>query len=267
MMRILHLSDIHYRIKYPIPQNSYDRIFEQMTSPLTLLKNSSAHLWASGKAVDAVLLSGDLTEDGNSEDYRALKNALQEVFPGTPIIAALGNHDCKSAFYEGWLQQKNTAPYHHVVSFPELQIIVLDNADPERFPNGRITEDTCIWLKKKLEEAGEKPVLLMMHHQVINADVVPPCSYPPQFTALVERKNVLGICCGHTHHYCKGMIAEKPYYIAGSMSFIGLSNEKKAEVQFRERYGYNYYVIEDSRIKSEEMVSFDTGKELGNVVF
>lgn len=266
-MRILHLSDIHYRIHYPIVQTGYGKIFQNMTSPLDLLAFCRAHLQEEAKDIDAVLISGDLTEDGSAEDYRELKRTLEEYFPETPIIAALGNHDCKAAFYEGWLNQNCTEAYRHVVKLPELQVIVLDNAEPEIYPNGRITEEDCSWLESRLEEAEKQPVLLMMHHQILNSDVVQPCSYPPRFEKIVEKENIIGICCGHTHHYCKGMIANKPYYIASGMSFIGLSNGKDRTVLFQERYGYNYYVIENGQIQAEEMVCFQTGKELGKVIF
>lgn len=268
MMQILHISDIHYRLHYPPAKGQYEGIFETMTSPLRLLKNCQERLKEEGKKVDAVLVSGDLTEGGQAEDYRELKKVLQSLFPQIPVIAALGNHDCREAFYEGWLEQKRcSVPYRHVVKLKELQVIVLDNEEPEAYPDGRITEEDCIWLEERLKEAGKSPVLLMMHHQVNNSDVVPPCIYPPRFTELVDRKNVLGICCGHTHHYCKGMISKKPYYIAGSMSFIGLDSGEKGLVRFKERYGYNYYTIENAQIQSEEMVSFDTGKDLGIVAF
>lgn len=267
-MRLLHISDIHYRIQYKACQDGYGSIFRNMTSPLVFLNRCCEHLKAAGTDIDGVLISGDLVEDGGEQDYRALKEKLAEIFPNVPIVVTLGNHDVKHAFYRGWLQRDDgEEAYHHIEKIGDVNIIAMDNSE-FGCPDGRIDEKSCTWLEQALEETAGETTLLMMHHHLKSADVVPPCPYAPAFEDIIKDSRLTGILCGHTHHYYHGTFAGKPYYVAGSLSFIGLSCLPASRaVHFEERFGYNDYVIENGRIKKEEIVAFSTGNQLGDIVF
>ena len=48
--------------------------------------------------LDLVIISGDLTEDGEIDDYRYLKTWLENALGETTILVTLGNHDIKEHF-------------------------------------------------------------------------------------------------------------------------------------------------------------------------
>ncbi|MGN0399101.1 MAG: metallophosphoesterase, partial [Blautia sp.] len=46
-----------------------------------------------GADADAVLLVGDLTNDGTLEQMELMHQCIKEVLPDTPVLAVTGNHD------------------------------------------------------------------------------------------------------------------------------------------------------------------------------
>ena len=45
------------------------------------------------KGADALLLAGDMTNDGTKHQYDLLKNCLSSILPKTPVFSVIGNHD------------------------------------------------------------------------------------------------------------------------------------------------------------------------------
>lgn len=67
-MDILHLSDIHFRRNYEKTKDGYKGMLTKMENPLIRLESSLTSLLKI-KKIDLVIISGDLTEDGEPEDY------------------------------------------------------------------------------------------------------------------------------------------------------------------------------------------------------
>lgn len=262
-MRILHLSDIHYRREYPVPSNKYEEIFKKLENPLNLLNSYLPTALDSGKPIDAVFLTGDLTENGDCEDYRRLKKYLEEKLCGIPIFPVLGNHDCKEAFWQGWMNQEPLSrPYHSVDNLGGLYVITLDNSR-QGDPDGCIDEECCDWLEARLEELGRKPSVLLLHHHLLAEQRQIKCArWTPRFYQMVKGSGIKGIFCGHTHLHYTGTFAEKPYYCADAVTFIGTELDGGG-VCFSERTGYSVYEMNEGRVREQKIYVFHSEKVAG----
>lgn len=71
-----------------------------------------------GRDYDAVLITGDMTNDGTQEQLEGFWANLQELLPDTPVLAVTGNHD----------YAKNPLPFlpDGICEYPHLQQVLLD---------------------------------------------------------------------------------------------------------------------------------------------
>lgn len=268
-MRLLHISDIHYRKRYEFgnEESSYQYIFRNMTPPVELLDRCMALLGHEEKEqLDGILVSGDLTENGAAEDYVQLRKELESRFPGIPIVVTLGNHDDKAAFREGWLKQPpDNSPFCHIVRIGDISILALDNSDPEN-SDGIIDLQRCAWLQKAAEEEKGRTLILMMHHHLLpDQATFPACEIQEDFPSLLQELPISAILCGHTHQLYRGEYADIPYRTAVSMSFVG--QDCGEDVCMREFCGFSLYHIEDGTIISEQHETIKSDKILGYVHF
>lgn len=169
---------------------------------------------------DALLLLGDLTHDGTSDQFARLKAALGPV--SLPVIHLLGNHDNRTQFRATFPQARVT-PSGFVQTwqrYEHVTVITLDTLDEAADPphSGRLCADRLNWLDSTLSEAGDTPVLLALHH--------PPG--PTGFTgmdrialqepgALIQRLKAhpspVQIIAGHIHRTISGHVAGLPISI------------------------------------------------------
>ncbi|MCC8065885.1 MAG: metallophosphoesterase [Clostridiales bacterium] len=311
-MHILHISDLHYRRNYTaFASDNYERMLSAMTSPLITLDRALDAAFAAHPDIDLLLISGDLCDDGDAEDYRQLRTHLEARLGGIPMLVTLGNHDRKDAFRAGWLctaddmasveapvpaeasdseetpnseeirglagvpnpvetpdsaisadfSELSELPYNAVQKLPGLYILSLDSS-AFGCSNGCLPPSQLTWLKKQLQEIGTAPSILMTHHHLLGAhESIPPLPEADTLFRLIQDSNIIGIMCGHTHHCFAGYCADKPYYTADGMSFYG-TNLSDGRVKFEEKYGYNYYRIENGCIMENIQRTFSNNRQL-----
>ena len=241
-MNILHISDIHFRREYETSEGGYKGMLAKMQSPLIPLEKY-LHQLQERTTLDLVIISGDLTEDGEVEDYRYLKNWLQEALGETEMIVTLGNHDIKENFWAGWFGEKaSEKPYNQVVMYPEFTVISFDNSS-YGYADGIVDEQQLQWLAEVLEEYKEQPIILVTHHHLLpQQSNMPKWPGTERFLALIEPYGI-------------------PYFTVASMSFVG-ENVGDGLVRFEERYGYNLYCVEQGRITHQTTENFISGHVL-----
>ncbi|SMP52259.1 metallophosphoesterase family protein [Anoxynatronum buryatiense] len=268
-MRLLHLSDIHFRRHYPRHHSTYLDALAKMTSPLDHLEHCFRQV--DRNLLDGVVISGDLTETGDASDYRQLKTALASLLQGLPLIVTLGNHDHKPAFRQGWGlldagRPGADAPYHDVLDLKDFRILSLDNAAPGA-PHGHISECQVYWLEQQLRHAGHRRLLLVCHHHLLPEQAsIPPASFGKTFESLVENSRIEGILCGHTHHQFQGTFAGKPYTTAPSLSFCG-KNKADGQVLFEENPGYQLIDLLETDFMVTPVYLYSRPRHLGDVIF
>lgn len=146
-MNILHISDIHFRREYEACEEGYKGMLAKMQNPLIPLEQCIHHLLQQ-TTLDLVIISGDLTEDGEIDDYRYLKTWLENALGETTILVTLGNHDIKEHFWVGWCDEAaSSAPYNQIVKYPEFTVISFDNSS-YGYADGIVDDQQFQWLKK-----------------------------------------------------------------------------------------------------------------------
>lgn len=164
--------------------------------PYPLVMNEGAVSEIAGIDPAAVIVKGDLTEDGRDEEFESFR-ATYGVF-GDRLHTVRGNHDSYrgQAEYTGdqWME------------LPGLCVGLIDTARPAK-TTGLIDDGQFDWLDSRLS-AATVPVMLMGHHQQWvegpRSDdyfgLHPDCS--DQLSDLCARhKNVIAYTAGHTHRH------------------------------------------------------------------
>lgn len=264
-MRFLHLSDIHFLRNYPKSESGYNSIFSNMTSPLIQIERCLKKVDL--EKIDFVIITGDLVEAGNKDDYKELKEALDKLLKEIPCIVTLGNHDNKQAFYEGWLsEQAKDEPYNVVKDIGGLRIIAFDNSVYKN-ANGHILDSQYTWLRDELNKAANKDTILIHHHHLLKEQfTTPSIELENIFEKMIKESSIIGIFSGHTHHYYEGLFADKPYYTAGSLSFIGY-DESCGIVRFEECATCNICTYKNGEIYVDKIDALTERKLLGYVNF
>ena len=154
---------------------------------------------------DVLLISGDLTDCGLAEEYAFLRELLAPLT--MPVYVIPGNHDRREtlhdAFFEdGYLPEDGTF-LHYVIEDNPVRLIGLDTVVPGE-GHGEMDDERLAWLERTLDEGGDKPTLIFMHHPpfptgIVHMDAIG-CRNGDQMAALVSQyPNVERVLAGHHH--------------------------------------------------------------------
>ena len=152
-MLIAQLSDPHFA-----PEDV--RLFGRLDTA-AYLERAIAHLNA--LRPDVVLITGDLTNDGDAPVYAALAATLANL--QAPFFVLTGNHDdrelTRSRFGAGYLP--DSGPLRYAIEHLPLRLIALDSLVPGE-PWGQLGSEQLAWLDTRLGEAPDRPTLVALHH-------------------------------------------------------------------------------------------------------
>ena len=152
---------------------------------------------------DLLLATGDLTDHGDSDSYRALADAFGQC--PFPVWPCMGNHDDRANFaaiFPDFPQQGGFI--HYVIPLPGRRIIMLDTLEPGRH-GGAFCEARARWLAERLDEDSATPTLIVMHHPPVEVGIDWMNTHPDEpwverFAATIEgRPNIVALICGHLH--------------------------------------------------------------------
>jgi 3',5'-cyclic-AMP phosphodiesterase len=196
-MLIAQLSDSHIR-----PPGE---LFADVVDTLAMLKAAIDAVLALTPRPDIVLLTGDLTNDGEPAAYAAMAPELARL--PMPVYAIPGNHDDRRAMLalDGIVELGATSSFrHYALDLVDLRLVALYSLVPGQ-AHGEICADRLSWLEAELESSGDRPVMIMVHH--------PPGETGIEFMdkiglhasadleSLLARheKRIVRIVCGHIH--------------------------------------------------------------------
>lgn len=214
---ILHLSDTHL-----LADNA----------PLVGTYDTAANLDATlrrverlGTQPDALVFTGDLTDLGEPEAYRALRDAVEPVAEAldAPIIWVAGNHDERGPMRKHLLDREPTEePVVSVHDVGGLRIVALDSSVPG-WHHGELDAAQLAWLAEVLAEPAPLGTLLAMHHPPL------PCHLPvfdilelrdqPALGEVIADTDVRGILAGHLHYSTSGTFAGVPVSVAAATCY------------------------------------------------
>jgi len=218
---LLHLSDLHVR---PHGLPAY-RVVEASHLAERALRAARAFV----PRPDAVVISGDLTDNGLPSEYAELRQMLRRHLGGLPVYLIPGNHDRRDNFREA------LAEFPGVVADPEfvqyvvedlpVRLVMLDSVVAGA-GHGELCAKRLAWLEARLAEAPDRPTFLVLHH--------PPmlCGLPTfdsinlhtsaDLGALVARHpQVERILCGHHHRSITGRLGRVIVSVAPSVAHHG----------------------------------------------
>ncbi|QSE84171.1 metallophosphoesterase [Rhodococcus koreensis] len=218
---VIHLTDTHIRAAGDLVHDTIDTL-DNLTRALDRIVGSR-------QRVDAIVLSGDLSDNGAPEAYRRLRTVVEPAAAelGAHIIYAMGNHDDRTAFHTELLGLDSggrdlEAPHDAVHDIHGLRVIVLDSTTPGRHA-GWLTNEQLTWLDEELSRPSERGTLLVLHHPPIPSPVAT-VDYlrlqgPDRLEAVLAGSDVRMILCGHSHLTSSGAVAGIPVWVGPALSY------------------------------------------------
>ncbi|OIJ69819.1 metallophosphoesterase [Streptomyces mangrovisoli] len=242
-MRILHLSDTHLRRPGEPGPNGVDA-----TASLRLMLD----ILRPQRGVDAVVVTGDLADDGAEEAYATLWELVGDfarALGGPPVFCTTGNHDERGAFGKvlgsGHLTADGTDRAESVPDLPAgeraavstvggWRFVTLDSLVPGRV-HGLLGAAQLAWLREVLAVPAEHGTVLALHH--------PPMALPTSATQqafglrdpdgladALRGSDVRAVLTGHYHAQLFGMLGSVPVWVTpGVVNRIDLATEPGAE--------------------------------------
>jgi 3',5'-cyclic-AMP phosphodiesterase len=144
-MIIVQLSDIHVGSQFQ------ESVFERVIEEVNQLKP------------DAVIVTGDLTNEGLAKEYEKAKKLLSRLHT-KKIIAISGNHDYRNT---GYLLFKKHFPFETVNELEgDVVVVTIGTARPDR-DEGEVGYRQNLWLERTMKKYKDKIKILAMHHHLI----------------------------------------------------------------------------------------------------
>ncbi|MGQ0606711.1 MAG: metallophosphoesterase family protein [Candidatus Nitrosotenuis sp.] len=180
-MIIVQLSDIHVGSQFK------EETFEQVIEEVNELKP------------DAVIVTGDLTNEGLSKEYEKCRTLLSRL-DTKKIISLPGNHDYRNT---GYLLFKKHFPFETVNDLGgDIIIVTIGTARPDR-DEGEVGYRQNLWLERTMKKYENKVKILAMHHHLVgipdtgSARVEVIDAGDVLRTILATKVNL--VLCGHKH--------------------------------------------------------------------
>jgi 3',5'-cyclic-AMP phosphodiesterase len=205
-----------------------------------------------------VVISGDLTHDGNLEDYRFLKKLLdeEEQALGIPIHVALGNHDFREPFREGFLgEAPSDESYYYSFMEQGLRVIMLNTQVPGTH-EGRLDDLQLAWLDDLLSEPAPCGTIIVHHHPVVWTPTIMMDDHllqnPQDLAQVLEGRDVIGLLSGHIHYHNIGTLSGIPCAAADGVAF-GLDPWSPDSMRFIDRSGFNHVIVKNGQMIIQSM--------------
>ena len=214
---LLHLSDTHLLAGNPPLGGRYD---------------TAANLARTLEAVetmdvrpDAIVFTGDLTDLGEPEAYRALRAAVDPVAErlGAPVVWVAGNHDERPALRRDLLSLEPTLdPVTSVTDLGGLRLIALDSSVPG-WHHGDLDDAQLAWLRDVLSTPAPLGTILALHHPPLPSHLalfdILELRDQHRFADAIAGTDVRAILAGHLHYSTSGTFAGVPVSVAAATCY------------------------------------------------
>lgn len=189
------------------------------------LRTALARVVASGEQIDALVVSGDVTDQGDPEAYALFLELVGPVVErlGCALVVTGGNHDERRPLARVLHGVDSDEPQDRVTDVRGLRVIAMDSAVPG-YHHGGFSDDQYAWLTKELAVAAEHGTILVMHHapiayrspimQLLDFDDV------ERLRGVVEGSDIRAVLSGHLHVTSFGTLGRVPVMVAGGVSYV-----------------------------------------------
>lgn len=195
-MLMAHLSDLH--VTHP------ESPVAAFSDGAAALESAVAHLNGLERTVDAVLITGDLVNDGTVAEYEQLRELLEPL--AAPYHLLAGNHDDPHAMRAVFPEHSyvpTERPLHWVIDDHEVRLVAIDTTLAGRH-DGELDESEVRWLDGILREDPERPTIVLMHHPPFVTGMYwmdyGGCDGSDRLKAVIDaHPNVVAVLAGHVH--------------------------------------------------------------------
>jgi len=157
MTKILQISDTHI-----VPEGALVSGRLDTAEPLARLITRINAIQGQIGPIDAVLVSGDLSDDGSAESYIRVKALLAPL--NLPLLVVPGNHDARERMRAAFAGHfPGVGPLDWVRQVGDVTVIGLDTL-VEGSGKGNLSTQSLLFLKGALAKANNTPILLALHH-------------------------------------------------------------------------------------------------------
>lgn len=175
-------------------------------------------------ALSFVILSGDMVESGQPEQYRLLMQALTALT--VPCHAVVGNHDLGNM---GNLSSRRRfsrflGPVNRCFQVRGVACVILDTNNSQGNPenwHGRVEPPAMRWFKGALAGLdARKPILLFTHHGLFGSREELECDVEnaDEVLDLLRGRKLLGAFAGHAHRLRALRRGEAQFFICPALS-------------------------------------------------
>jgi 3',5'-cyclic-AMP phosphodiesterase len=186
--------------------------------------------------LEAVLVSGDLSNSGEAADYALARELLAEL--QAPFYVLPGNHDDRAAMRRAFeLPGEGAEPIQYAAELGPLRLLALDTSRPGS-DAGELDAARLEWLAAELARAPGQPTMIALHHPplAIGIPVWDEILLDAEGRAGLERvvaahPQVVGLVCGHVHRAFAGQLAGRPVVAIPSSYQQSLLDFGMAEIE------------------------------------
>ncbi|MBP2704632.1 metallophosphoesterase [Microbispora sp. RL4-1S] len=177
---------------------------------------------------DAIVLTGDIADNGAVEEYEIVRDLLDDG--DVPLVLCPGNHDDRGNLRKVLLGLDGDFPVNQALNLETVTIALCDSSVPGR-PEGRLDEDTLSWLDGVLTATPGVPALVGMHHPAVDlgipyVDEIKLVDAEGLREVVSRHSHVAAVLAGHAHTAAATTFAGLPLLIApGVVSTVLLPAE------------------------------------------
>lgn len=221
--------------------------------PRTRVERVVAAIGSLPDPVDAVVVTGDLTDDGSPESYREVRRLLEPL--AVPVHVLPGNHDDRANLRSAFdLPGSGAEPINYSVEVGGLRVIVFDSIIPGQDP-GAYGPEQLRWLDQELGRDEAKPTLLALHHPPLPTglpgwDAINLTAADRAAMAAIAGRHpqLRAIVGGHLHRLAAGVVGGCPVFSAPSACLQARPDFGNNDVEFIDPPGFALHVYSDGEL-------------------
>jgi 3',5'-cyclic AMP phosphodiesterase CpdA len=244
MSRILQITDLHIAVPPRLVSNELNtyKLLEMAIDRILVD-------WELIGPVDAVVVTGDISDIGDIESYQAFRRQVERL--PVPYYVIPGNHDLRESMHQCFrdmVYMPDSGKINWIRDLHDIRLVGLDTLVPKS-SGGELSEDTLEFLVAALGEAPEKPTLIAMHHPPFLSGIRFMDEIGLQGIEQLEKilrstKNDIRIICGHLHGTIIGSVGNTVAIVSpATASSFDADYRDNAPIGFTTRPGG--YMIHD----------------------
>ncbi len=205
-MILVHLTDLHLR---PLGLPAYRTAETNMLTERALRCVQKLSF-----KPDAIVMSGDLTDNGLESEYAVLSEMLGRLI-ATPVYVIPGNHDRREVLKSSLGHLPGVSAHRDFVQYAidahDIRLVMLDTVIPGSSA-GELCAARLAWLDETLGQETEKSTIVVMHHPpfvcgIRHMDRIALRNIDDFTGVIAKHAQVKRILCGHHHRPINAAVA------------------------------------------------------------